>query len=61
MPTTLSDLMAAVEATNTVIKDPDRTEADLEKAAEHEQETVAAYLQDNHAQAHAEAQMEAGG
>jgi hypothetical protein len=60
MSTTLKDLMAAVEATNAVIKDPERTQEAVDKAAEHEQETVAAYLQENHAQAQADAQMEAG-
>ncbi len=34
MPTTIKDLVAAVQATNNVIKDPHAGEKDLEAAAE---------------------------
>ena len=62
MPTSIGDLVAAVQATNAVIKDPSATQKDLERAAEAEHETVAAYLEESHsgAQAEAQAQAEAG-
>jgi hypothetical protein len=53
--------MAAVEAANAVIKDPAATQKDLERAAEAENETVSAYLEESHASAQIEAQAEAGG
>lgn len=64
MPTTIKDLVAAVQATNNVIKDPQAGKKDLEAAAEHEHEheTVTAYLEECHqgAQMEAQAQAEAG-
>ena len=61
MPATIGDLVAAVEAVNAVIKDPDATQKDLERAAEAENETVWAYLEESRASTQIEAQAEAGG
>jgi hypothetical protein len=60
MATTISDLVAAVRATNAVIGDPQATQKDLEAAAAAEQETVAAYLSQSHAAWQAAVQAEAG-
>jgi hypothetical protein len=62
MPTTIKDLIAAVQATNAVITDPSGTQDQLGAAAETEHETVTAYLDEAHqaAQAERQAQAEAG-
>lgn len=61
MPTTIGDLIAAVQATNAVIKDPSATQKDLEAAGQAESEVVSAYLEESHVGAQMEAQAEAGG
>ena len=61
MATTIEDLVAAVQATNALISDPQATRANPETAAAAEQETVTAYLSESHAAAHeAASQPEAG-
>ena len=53
---TLADLAAATAATAAAIADPSASLADVERAAEVEEATLAAYLQ----QPGAEAELEAG-
>ncbi len=60
MPTTINDVLAAVQGVNNVLKNPSASQKDLDRAAELEQETITAYLQESHAGAQAEAQLEAG-